>query len=111
MLTSPVSLGKKLAVNGLAVGFLAAMAVALSSFSARGDDDDNAVSTNTAERPIEELFKTDVVYPERKGELEVELASIYQNHADAETLTIPLSLEYGLNDRWQVEAEWDSFIE
>jgi len=72
------------------------------------DDDDN--STNAVKRPIEELFMNDLVYPQNKGEWEFELASIYQNNRAADTFTMPLSVEYGLSDRWQVEAEWDSFI-
>jgi hypothetical protein len=72
------------------------------------DDDDH--STNAFKRPIEELFMNDLVYPQDKGEWEFELASIYQNNRTADTFTMPLSVEYGLSDRWQVEAEWDSFI-
>lgn len=75
------------------------------------DDDDDMASTNRVKRPIEELFKTDVVYPQAQGELEVEVASVYQNHAGGDIWTIPLSLEYGLNNRWQVEAEWDSLVQ
>ena len=75
------------------------------------DDDDEDRGANTVKRPIEELFKTDVVYPQQKGELEVELASFYQNHAEGDSWTIPVSLEYGLSDRWQVEAEWDALVQ
>lgn len=79
--------------------------------SARADDDDDGGSTNRVKRPIEELFKSDVVYPEENGEFEVELASVYQDHAGANTWTIPVSVEYGLTDRWQVEAEWNSLVQ
>jgi len=41
----------------------------------------------------------------------VEVASLYQNHAGGDTWTIPLSLEYGLTDDWQVEAEWDAWMQ
>jgi len=87
------------------------MIVSFSGASVRADDDDAMESTNRDKRPIEELFKTDVVYPQQKGELEVELASVYQNHAGGDAWTIPVSLEYGLTDRWQVEAEWDSLVQ
>jgi hypothetical protein len=75
---------------------------------ALADDDDR--STNAVKRPIEELFKTDLVYPQEKGEWELELSSVYQNNRAADTFTVPIAIEYGLSDRWQVEAEWDSFI-
>jgi hypothetical protein len=90
------------------------LALALVLFAlipARADDDDDVASTNRDKRPIEELFKTDAVYPQQQGELEVEAASVYENHAGGDTWTLPLSLEYGLNDRWQVEAEWDSLVQ
>ncbi len=93
------------------VWLLAVLVISFSAVPARADDDDVAGSTNREKRPIEELFKTDVVYPQQKGELEVELASLYQNHAGGDTWTVPLSLEYGINDRWQVEAEWDSLVQ
>jgi len=92
----------------------AALAVVATFFAptcAHADDDDAVGSTNRDKRPIEELFKTDVVYPQQKGELEVELASVFQNHTGVNTWTIPVSLEYGLTDRWQLEAEWDSLVQ
>jgi hypothetical protein len=95
-------------------GALPLLAIALVSFPpslARADDDDAAGSTNREKRPIEELFKTDLVFPQEKGELELEVASVYQNHSGADTWTLPLSLEYGLTDNWQVEAEWDSLVQ
>lgn len=75
------------------------------------DDDDDLVRTNRDRRPIEELFKTDTVFPEEKGELEVELESFYQHNSTGDTWSVPVSLEYGLTDSWQVEAEWDSYVQ
>jgi hypothetical protein len=92
-------------------GLLAFLVISFLPAPARADDDDAAGSTNREKRPIEELFKTDVVFPQEIGELEVELASVYQNHAGGDTWTIPLSLEYGLTDCWQVEAAWDSLVQ
>lgn len=81
---------------------MAVIVILFSSTPVRADADDAMESTNRDNRPIEELFKTDVVYPQQKGELEVELASIYQNHTGVDAWTIPMSLEYGLSDCWQV---------
>ncbi len=92
-------------------GLLFVVVIAVSQSSARADGDDAGGPTNRVKRPIEDLFKTDVVFPEENGELEVELASIYQNHSGGDTWTIPLSLEYGLNDNWQVEAQWDALVQ
>src|SRR5579864_6207634 len=70
----PFLFGKKTAPNGFMLAVLAVALVLLTSASVRADDDEAAGSTNREKRPIEELFKTDVVYPQQKGELEVELA-------------------------------------
>jgi hypothetical protein len=102
---------KKFAVGHDALGLTAVLVILFSPMPARADDDDAAGSTNRVRRPIEELFKTDVVFPEEKGEVEPELASVYQNRAGGAAWTIPLSLEYGFTDRWQAEAEWDSWVE
>jgi hypothetical protein len=74
-------------------------------------DDDDTVSTNHLGRPIGELFKTEVVYPQEKGELEAEVTSVYQRRSGGDIWSVPISLEYGLTDQWQVEAEWNSFMQ
>jgi len=80
--------------------------------AADADDADDMESTNHVRRPIEEVFKTDLVYPQEKGELELEVTSLYQkNTSHSDTWSFPLSLEYGLTDNWQMEAEWNSFIQ
>ncbi|MGD1083675.1 MAG: hypothetical protein ABSA47_02875 [Verrucomicrobiota bacterium] len=93
------------------IGLLAIALVSFSPSFARADADADAGSTNSQKRPIEELFKTDLVYPQEEGELELELASVYQNHSGGDTWTLPVSLEYGLTDRWQVESEWDALVQ
>jgi hypothetical protein len=87
------------------------MVLLFSSVTARADDDDVPGATNRVKRPIEELFKTDVVYPQEIGELELAVESDYQNHRGVDTWTIPLSLEYGLTESWQVEGEWDALVQ
>lgn len=94
-----------------ALTLVAVLVVSFSPVRACADGNEGAGSTNVVKRPIEELFKTDVVYPQEKGELELELASVYQNDAGGDTWTMPVSLEYGLTDRWEVEAEWDALVQ
>ena len=106
-----LEIGKKFAGGQYALGLLALMVISFPPLPARADDDAAAGSTNRVRRPIEELFKTDVVFPEEKGEVEPELASVYQHHVGGDTWTIPITLEYGFTDRWQGEAEWDSWVQ
>lgn len=101
----------KLTQLGRSLRHLTVLAILFSTISAWADDDDAPGATNRVRRPIEELFKTDVIYPEEQGEFELELASIFQNHAGGNTWTLPVSAEYGLTDRWQAEAEWDSLVQ
>ena len=110
-MATPVNRSKKPEPRRRGLRRLVVAVCLLACASVHADDDDAPGSTNTEKRPIEELFKTDVVYPQQKGELEVELASVYQNHTGVDTWTIPVALEYGLNNRWQVEAEWDSLVQ
>jgi hypothetical protein len=93
------------------VARLVAVVLISISYPALAADADDLVSTNADKRPIEELFKTDTVYPQDKGELEVDLASFHQKNTEGSTWTIPLSIEYGLTDRWQVEAEWNAYVQ
>lgn len=83
--------------------------VASPALCAAGDDE--AASTNQISRPIEELFKTDTVYVQEKGEWQVGLAPVYQNNPAGDTWTVPIALEYGLTDQWQVEAEWNALVQ
>jgi hypothetical protein len=106
-----VVIGKKSLVNEWIIGLLAVMAISFAPCPACADDDDDTGSTNHVRRPIEELFKTDVVFPEEKGELELEVGSIYQNHVGGDTWTLPLSMEFGFNDSWQAEVEWNSWVQ
>jgi hypothetical protein len=95
----------------VSLGVSAALVIWFAPAPVRADDEEAAGSAKSEKRPIEELFKTDVVFPQEDGELEVELASVYQNHAGGDTWTIPVSFEYGLTDRWQAEAQWDCLEE
>lgn len=103
----------KVFLSLLAVGTLLYISAPI-AHAADHDDDDSILMTNRDRRPIEELFKTDVVFPEEKGELQTEVSTIYQNHPEGQPgaiYSVPLSLEYGITANWQVETEWNSFVE
>jgi len=61
------------------------------------------------EQPIQEVFQTDLVYPQEKGEVQLTLAPQFHRAGQSRQWIIPLSIEYGLTDAWQVELEWAMF--
>jgi hypothetical protein len=60
------------------------------------------------EQPLEEVFQTDLVYPQDKGEVQVTFAPRFQRGGKFHRLILPLKIEYGITDAWQVELGWES---
>ncbi len=61
------------------------------------------------QQPLQELFFTDVVYPQSKHELQLTLGSFVDRTREDKSALAPFSIEFGLTDRLQVEAEWDGY--
>jgi hypothetical protein len=57
-------------------------------------------------QPVQELFLTEVVYPQDKGELQLTLSALVDRTRSDLSALIPFSIEYGLSDRWQIQAAW-----
>lgn len=55
-----------------------------------------------------EYFLTDAVYPQERGELQVTTFPLLA-FDDGSSILLPLSLEYGITDRLQLELEWDAY--
>lgn len=60
------------------------------------------------EQPVQEVFQTALVYPQERGEVQLTYASRFSKGKGHSSLQTPLSLEYGITDRWQVEIEWNA---
>ena len=60
-------------------------------------------------QPLQEVFQTEVVYPQEKGEVQLTLSPRYQEGDSQDQIILPLTIEYGLTDAWQIELEWDAF--
>jgi hypothetical protein len=58
------------------------------------------------EQPIQEVFRTRLVYPQERGELQLTFTSRF-GRRDGHSMFQTPSLEYGITDRWQMEVEWD----
>lgn len=65
------------------------------------------------EQPLQELFQTDTVYPQQKGEIQFTLAPRFREEAEGKNedfTEIPVRLQYGITDAWQVELGWEAFV-
>jgi hypothetical protein len=59
--------------------------------------------------PLQELFGTEVVYPQGRGELQTTFGYWFEQGDAADTIGLPVSIEYGLTDSWQIGIEWLAF--
>lgn len=59
---------------------------------------------------LQEISQTETVYLREKGEIQVTASWSMSAGEKEDVLTIPLAIEYGFTDVWQVEFEWDTFI-
>lgn len=65
------------------------------------------------EQPLQELFQSEIVYPQQKGEIQFTLTPRFREGDEGENedfMEIPLRLEYGITDAWQVELGWEAFV-
>jgi hypothetical protein len=60
-------------------------------------------------QPIQELFFTETVYPQDRGEVQLTITSLIDRTGSEEAGLLPVSFELGLTDRWQVEAGWAGY--
>lgn len=61
------------------------------------------------QQPLQELVRTEVVYPQDKGELQLTVGSLFDSGRAFDTFAVPVSLEYGLTDAWQLGLDWGAF--
>ena len=62
------------------------------------------------QQPLQELFQTDVVYPQEAGEWQFTLAPVFRREGAADVSEISASVEYGLTDAWQVGVGWSPLM-
>ena len=58
-------------------------------------------------RPVQELLQTELVYAQDAGELQVTAGAT--GFGAAHAVDLPLAVEYGITDAWQIGAEWRGF--
>jgi hypothetical protein len=74
--------------------------------SARGRVDPAHQEPERRPQPLQELMRMEVVYPQEKAEWQATLISDYQKFEDGNSFSVPVAVEYGLTDAWQVGVEW-----
>lgn len=60
-------------------------------------------------QPLQELFLTEVVYPQEKGETQLTFGSLVDRSHANHAAVFEGSVEYGLTSRWQIEASWSGY--
>jgi len=63
------------------------------------------------EDPLQELFIATAVYPQKQGELQTTFLPEFRNGRSRDQIDLPLFLELGLTDQWQVELKWEAFTQ
>lgn len=78
-------------------------------FAVPGVAEGGQLPTEVPRQPIQELIRTEVVYPQEKGEFQVTLRSTADKGRDGSVFAFPIQAELGLTDAWQLELEWRSY--
>jgi hypothetical protein len=60
-------------------------------------------------QPLQELIRTEVVYPQDKGELQLTFLSTADKGRNGSVLVFPVAVEFGLTDAWQVGLELGTY--
>src|SRR5258708_20110087 len=52
-------------------------------------------------RPVEDLFRSDVVFPQERGEMQLEVLPAFEKDGDGRSMSFGLAGQYGLTRAWQ----------
>ena len=83
---------------------LSVIILAVPGYAVADDDDE-------WQPPIEDLFKTELVFPQEQGELQLATYPSYGDGPEGSAFLLPIGMEYGISDSLQLEAEWDAYID
>lgn len=59
---------------------------------------------------LQDLFQSETVFPQGAGETQITLSPRFSFVRDGTRVELPLGIEYGITDAFQIGAEWDSFV-
>lgn len=66
--------------------------------------------TSNHQQLIQNLIRTEVVYPQRKHDLQITFSPSSFNDSTGSDEIFPLNLSYGITDRWEVDLFGNSYI-
>jgi hypothetical protein len=69
--------------------------------------DSEAIAQDERDQPLQEVFQTELVYPQEKGAFQ--LASTLTFGRVNKKFSSDLTVEYGLTRAWQIDLQWESF--
>ncbi len=70
---------------------------------AQGDEDKGYY------QPLQDVFQTELVYPQEKGEVQLSLNPEFGKGANVNHINFPFVTEYGVTNDWQIGFTWNSF--
>lgn len=57
---------------------------------------------------LQDVFQTELVYPQEKSEFQFTVFPACDRYSGYELYQLPLMVEYGITNRWQIEFEWNT---
>ena len=66
--------------------------------------------TKTVYQPIQEMFQSNLVYPQEEGEIQLTFFPSYRKKTESELTRTFFEIEYGITDALQIIFEWDGLL-
>lgn len=89
----------------LLVPILLVLTVSSSSFAEAQKN-----TPTTVPQPIQEMFQSNLVYPQEEDEIQLTLFPSFRKEKDSERARTLFEVEYGITDAFQIIFEWDGLL-
>ncbi len=64
----------------------------------------------TVPQPIQEMFQSNLVYPQEEDEIQLPLFPSFRKDNNSERSRTLFEVEYGITDAFQIILEWDGLV-
>jgi hypothetical protein len=68
------------------------------------------INSSTIHQPIQEMFQSNLVYPQEKDEIQFTLLPSFRKSASSNNARTLFEVEYGITDALQIIFEWDGLL-